>query len=819
MDDEFNAFLVQQLGSLSHRAAANKRVEPRRFQSEPEPRRDAGYQQQLQGGPEGCSANKAAEGLSSYQAAYQSGLSAFQRLQGSRPQSPAARSAPSQKSSASLPARPLGESPQLRGNNGNHCNGSSPSSEAGAAHGSEAVAIAAALAEMQKQLGSFYERTSDQLCRHQNEVQSSLADIRGSIEELRSDAKATSIAHSNGLSAVNERLEKIQHQLRGSAEPPVLERRPGRGATCGGSFAGGRFASAVKSLMPTERKVHEMHLTEDPRRTLARFFRPGDTRGPAGAIKRVSIFGSTIHDPLLCEDGKSHWFAIFRPCSSEAIQKMVFGDGCGKGLNVKGKSAKRGPLSGFVPFLQISDNLHRKDLSTSSKESRLEIFFKSEDARDEALEELEGVLEEMLFSVKGAQAALAQKEAGGQLSDEDEEECYKRLMYDMTDPRILRIDNFTETFGLDMPERLLREAFIFKKDLTTQPGWETGRNSTPAFSNMNLHSLRDSNRGINKAVIHTTILQYDTDEPMNPHGLVMAYAGETGVHAVVSDFDGFLVAQKGTHCKALPQEQVEMSLWCVERTEAILETPSAQSWSTRWLEVLAKEAMHPNKACMHQEHWPKYGFGDPTSYSVMEKLSLQMKDTGGVRHGAECFNFYFPQELDDEYLIIWEGFGEKKPWKYVSEPDTRKFLMERIGEGYSFPVNPAWPVRDPGWYEVLQALRTNPQAKESLNAWFPPGSGLLEAIDRIHEKYPSGFFEEQPMNGTASHIMAKALNEDDNAEESADLVLYEMRKQATLKRAKRKMKAILIVISMLNQSRRANARKKRGSRVSAGKIV
>ena len=26
---------------------------------------------------------------------------------------------------------------------------------------------------------------------------------------------------------------------------------------------------------------------------------------------------------------------------------------------------------------------------------------------------------------------------------------------------------------------------------------------------------------------------------------------------------------------------------------------------------------------------------------------------GAVRHGAECFNFYFPQELDPEFLVVW----------------------------------------------------------------------------------------------------------------------------------------------------------------------
>ncbi len=39
-------------------------------------------------------------------------------------------------------------------------------------------------------------------------------------------------------------------------------------------------------------------------------------------------------------------------------------------------------------------------------------------------------------------------------------------------------------------------------------------------------------------------------------------------------------------------------------------------------------------------------------------------DSGAVRHGAECYNFWFPLELDPEYLVIWAGFPDK-PWEYM----------------------------------------------------------------------------------------------------------------------------------------------------------
>ena len=40
---------------------------------------------------------------------------------------------------------------------------------------------------------------------------------------------------------------------------------------------------------------------------------------------------------------------------------------------------------------------------------------------------------------------------------------------------------------------------------------------------------------------------------------------------------------------------------------------------------------------------PEYGFGDETSYRLIEGIVEATNESGAVRHGAECFNFYFPQ--------------------------------------------------------------------------------------------------------------------------------------------------------------------------------
>ena len=96
------------------------------------------------------------------------------------------------------------------------------------------------------------------------------------------------------------------------------------------------------------------------------------------------------------------------------------------------------------------------------------------------------------------------------------------------------------------------------------------------------------------------------------------------------------------------------------------------------------------------------------------------------------------QELDEDFLIIWSGFSNP-PWRTFTEPDLRVFLIERAREGFCFPMNPVWSVRDIGWYDVLQALKASPDGAMNLKSWFPVDSGVLEKIESYHMKYPAGF--------------------------------------------------------------------------------
>ena len=72
-----------------------------------------------------------------------------------------------------------------------------------------------------------------------------------------------------------------------------------------------------------------------------------------------------------------------------------------------------------------------------------------------------------------------------------------------------------------------------------------------------------------------------------------------------------------------------------------------------------------------------------------------------------------------------------------ANPRTQAFLIERIPEGFSFPLNPKWLLCDEGWWEVFQALQASEAAAPALDAWFP--GGLREEMAAIRAAHPGGF--------------------------------------------------------------------------------
>jgi cAMP-dependent protein kinase regulator len=437
---------------------------------------------------------------------------------------------------------------------------------------------------------------------------------------------------------------------------------------------------------------------KDPRKLISDFFANGDSRGPLGNLKRKNLSPNAKH-------GVSEWLSVFRPCSRDAISKMLNGNGVGKGLNVKGKSAKQGCLSGFVPFVQVSDNKHKPMVEQSPHHAMIKVFYKSKASRDEALAKLELVAESM--QQKG-------------VVDIEKDDQYK-----------------PHAFGVHLPEYIIREAYIMKPDLSPVFGWETGRRSEPYSMDANLHGTRGEN-GKSPEIV---LFQWDDMDVMNPRGLLVAYAEEY-VKPVVSDFDTFTVASKGVKYEEMPNEYANLMLWGLGHTESVFKTPDHQAWTSRWIEIKRQEAEKGRHVTL-----PRYGFGDATTVDLIAGVCEATKACGAVRHGPECFNFDFPQELDDEFLVVWsnhpkdKSWGSEVPWSYFSEEKLRPFLMDRAKEGFCFPINPVWAVRDKGWYDVLDIMRRSEDGKNNCSSWYPPGLKILERVEEMHKKFPACFIQ------------------------------------------------------------------------------
>ena len=127
----------------------------------------------------------------------------------------------------------------------------------------------------------------------------------------------------------------------------------------------------------------------------------------------------------------------------------------------------------------------------------------------------------------------------------------------------------------------------------------------------------------------------------------------------VADFDCFLVGTEGvSFTSPLAPNQLEVLSWYVSEIEHLLsESKVGDSWTVRWLEVLKKAAREGRYPEM-----PRFGFGDPKSYSIMKSAVSCLSHSGAVRHGSECFNYYFPQDLDEEFLVIANDLPGNKPW-------------------------------------------------------------------------------------------------------------------------------------------------------------
>ena len=105
---------------------------------------------------------------------------------------------------------------------------------------------------------------------------------------------------------------------------------------------------------------------------------------------------------------------------------MIEGTGVGKGMDISGKTAKLGWLSGYVPFLQVSPQvLSEFNTSSFDKYTKVRIFYANEDARKNAMDKLERVRKEMIEGLKKIEMTNS--------SDADNSEVLmkKRHLWDM----------------------------------------------------------------------------------------------------------------------------------------------------------------------------------------------------------------------------------------------------------------------------------------------------------------------------------------------------------------------------------------------------
>lgn len=504
-----------------------------------------------------------------------------------------------------------------------------------------------------------------------------------------------------------------------------------------------------KAIDRNIRLVNWVHsfLELDPRRQIHNYF------------TEVARVGGALANPLA--DAPLHIirgfrrtasFSVWRPTSPEAISLMMTGAATGKGLEVKGKSAKCGRLSGLVPFIQIHEEKHRHIGKLGlSQDGRIIIYYKTKKLREDALKDFNRVAKDM-------------------------KRLKKVVRWEVTNWKIYRRNECG--YGLDVPERVLYEACVFRQDFTRQGDLETGRPSDPNFHVMNFECMRNYKGDGPRPVVY----QLDEDLPLRPQTMVVAYEENYTVVPVASDFDCFLIGTRGVlYDEAMSTKIIDLMKWMIESIENILKNPKNKEkrWSSCWFEAMRK-ADERSKILM-----PQFGFSDPKSYEIMEGAVERFAHNrnGAVRHGAECFNYKFPQEVDDKLLVVADrgevNGNDNRLFKYMGPSELQEFMMEKLDDGFVFPLNPKWILADRGWKKVYDKMlsSTDPNVQKSLNVWYPKSSGVREMIERVHKRFPSGYASnsnEPKMEGT----------------EELDLLEQKLKRQEILQRAMAKIRML-----------------------------
>jgi hypothetical protein len=147
----------------------------------------------------------------------------------------------------------------------------------------------------------------------------------------------------------------------------------------------------------------------DPRWQILTFFNEVARDGGIAAMDENRNSGAS---PLTNLFSKANIFTVWRPTSNEAIKNMMLGIATGKGLDIKGKSAKCGNISSYVPFIQIYEE-HQKEKSRSliNQGEMVRVYYQSRSARNDVYEMLLDVKDYMQFAKEDAYRVLNNEDA------------------------------------------------------------------------------------------------------------------------------------------------------------------------------------------------------------------------------------------------------------------------------------------------------------------------------------------------------------------------------------------------------------------------
>jgi len=485
----------------------------------------------------------------------------------------------------------------------------------------------------------------------------------------------------------------------------------------------------------------------DPRWQIMKYFDEVAMKGRPG--RRGTVFNP--NSTLLRK--KANIFTVWRPTSLEAIKNMMLGKGTGKAIDIKGKSARGGNISSFVPFIQIYEDQHKEQMQAFLRDDKLiRVYFEDESQRDGAREIMLGIRKVMLLDAQFARKIWAKISTGVPVSNAEKGAANYRHRRKVDDDnlKLEKVDKYApEFFGLDVGERLFWEAYVIERDCSRPMGteWHIRRKSSVHCMNGNLNSTRKAMDAQSSSARRVVAYQKCRSDPMEPRMLLVAYEENDTVLPVVSDFDLFLLGSRRLDYKCtISDEHLELLQWLIRNIREFLDeqnnSPRKKNieWTEYWPDVIRRSSLIDG----FYPQTPEYGHGDPVSYNIIRHAAERLRKNGCVRHGPECFNFHFPQDIDEEFLVVCDALPSNirntVPWKYVNVNELQELLIEMIDNDFTFPINPKWILCDPGWKRVYDKLMAsdNPNVQESLDCWFPQGTNIREEIELISAKYPSG---------------------------------------------------------------------------------